>query len=103
MPNANWVVMSQTLTHNEFGVHTVRTAREALIACRNALEVFVLGGVSLFDMFFPLASNIYWLEVREPAELDVRKFPRLDEEVWKVRVMAESRRYVLRRYTREFF
>jgi dihydrofolate reductase len=61
---------------------TARTVEEALKAAGDG-EVFVIGGASVYELFFPLAARLYITRIEADFEGDVF-FPDFDTAEWRI-------------------
>ncbi|PJD90430.1 MAG: dihydrofolate reductase [Legionella sp.] len=78
------VLTTQTLTIP--GVEIAHTVEEALFLCREAAEVMVIGGSSVYAQFLPVTQRIYVTRIHHTFEADVF-FPQFDEKLWQYHVI----------------
>jgi dihydrofolate reductase len=64
------------------GCETVFSVEEALTLVKNEVEVFVIGGGSVYRQFFPLAGRLYLTVVHKDFEADTF-FPAINYDDWK--------------------
>ena len=82
LPNRRNIVLSRSCREFE-GAECFHTLEEALKACANEEEVFILGGASLYAEALPLTDRLYVTEVEDRlAEADAF-FPALDPAQWQ--------------------
>ncbi|MGQ9620035.1 MAG: dihydrofolate reductase [Bacteroidales bacterium] len=67
---------------------TAYSVEDALKACNDCDEVFIMGGGSIYRQFMPLAGRLYITHVHDKAPADTF-FPEIDPAVW-ITVSEES-------------
>lgn len=70
------------------GVEIVHTSEDALDLCRYDAEVMVIGGSSVYNLFYSLAQTIFMTEIHHIFHADVF-FPEFDHRLWKRTVLRE--------------
>ncbi len=78
------VLTTQSLTIP--GVEIAHTLQESLFLCRNAPEVMVIGGGSVYEQFLPFAQRIYLTRIHHRFDADVL-FPKFDVTLWRHHVI----------------
>ncbi|MCM1311326.1 MAG: dihydrofolate reductase [Bacteroides sp.] len=83
LPNRRNIVLSRTAAKDAFpGAECFATLDEALEACRNQEEVFVIGGASVYGQALPFADRLCLTRIDDvPSEADTF-FPEIDEAQW---------------------
>jgi dihydrofolate reductase len=76
------IVLSRDPGFNPDGWVAARTVEEALKAAGDG-EVFVIGGASVYGLFFPLAARLYITRIEADFEGDVF-FPDFDTAEWRI-------------------
>lgn len=64
------------------GVVTVGSLSQALETVADALDVMIIGGATLFEQAWPLASRLFLTVIHHTFAADVF-FPSLDQDVWR--------------------
>lgn len=84
LPNRRNIVLSRTSAKDAFpGAECYATLDEALEACRNQDEVFIIGGASVYGQALPVADRLCLTCVDDiPSEADTF-FPEFDSSHWK--------------------
>lgn len=84
LPNRRNIVLSRTSVKDAFpGAECYATLDEALEACRNQDEVFIIGGASVYEQALPVADRLCLTCVDDiPSEADTF-FPEFDSSHWK--------------------
>lgn len=84
LPNRRNIVLSRTSAKDAFpGAECYATLDEAIEACRNQDEVFIIGGASVYEQAFPIANRLCLTCVDDiPSEADTF-FPEFDSSHWK--------------------
>lgn len=84
LPNRRNIVLSRQAGTSFPGTECFRSLPEALEACRNEKEVFVIGGASVYEEALPLADRLYITHVTDtPAEADAF-FPEIRPTDWNI-------------------
>jgi dihydrofolate reductase len=76
------IVLSRDPGFNPEGWIAARTAEEALEISGGG-EVFVVGGASVYGLFFPMAARLYITHIDADFQGDA-VFPAFDEREWRV-------------------
>lgn len=77
------IVLSRNPDYRPPGVTVARTLDEALVACADEEEVFVVGGSQIYRAALPHADRIYLTVVRASIDGDVH-FPSIDTDEWEL-------------------
>ncbi len=77
LPGRENIVVTRDPVYAAAGCRVVHGLEEALAACGNAEEVFVIGGGELYALALPLAHTLYLTEVHGNVEGDAH-FPAFD-------------------------
>lgn len=78
------VLTTQSLTIP--GVEIAHTLQESLFLCRNASEVMVIGGSSVYEQFLPFTQRIYLTRIHHRFDADVF-FPEFDTTLWRHQII----------------
>ena len=81
LPDRNNIVISRTLTPAN-NISVAKDLNAAIAQCRNEMEVFIIGGGSIYRETLPLARRLYLTEVHTNCEGDTF-FPDIDRKHWK--------------------
>jgi dihydrofolate reductase len=81
LPGRTTVIVSRNPDYHVEGAIVVSSLAEALAACANDPEVFVIGGAQLYSEVMPLADRLYLTELQQAFEGDA-SFPVYDRNAW---------------------
>ncbi|MBG6234549.1 dihydrofolate reductase [Pedobacter sp. CAN_A7] len=81
LPNRRNIVVSRNADLNLDGVETYLGLEQALAACRNEAEVFLIGGAEIYRQALKYTNKIYLTRIHETYEADTF-FPELEPEIW---------------------
>jgi len=78
------IVLTSDSEWKSEGVEVVRSVSEALALCqkREYYDLFVIGGVKVYESFLPIAERLYVTLVWSETDGD-RRFPNYDESRWR--------------------
>lgn len=82
LPGRQNIVLTSDLNYQAEGCDVVHSINEALSCCKQAEEVIIMGGSSLYSQFLPQADKIYLTLVHTVLEGDTW-FPEWDKSEWK--------------------
>lgn len=83
LPNRRNLVLSAN-PHAEFtGAERFSSLDEAIAACKNEKEVFIIGGDSVYKQAMPIANAIYLTLIEDITKDADAFFPEIKEEEWK--------------------
>jgi dihydrofolate reductase len=83
LPGRKNIIISSRRDLRIEGVEVVNSIDQALDACRNNKEVFIIGGGNIFRQIINITDKIYYTLVHHRFDADVF-FPELDPEKWEV-------------------
>lgn len=84
LPNRRNIVLTRQSGLSFPGAETFASLTDALAACGDGEEVFIIGGESVYAEALPLASRLYLTHVEDtPAAADAF-FPPFDAAAWQV-------------------
>ena len=82
LPNRrNIVLSSQDITFP--GAECFHSLEEALEACKGEIEVFIIGGASLYKEAMPVADRLYITEIDDCEKEADAFFPQISQEIWQ--------------------
>lgn len=81
--NRTNIVITDNLNERFDGCITVNSIEDAVSACPENEECFVIGGGSVYRQFIPIANKMYITHVHKDFEADTF-FPEFDRKVWKL-------------------
>lgn len=64
------------------GAESVASVNEAVAACKESDEIFIIGGGSIYAQFMPLADRLFITHVHSNTPADIF-FPEIDPTHWK--------------------
>ncbi|TAF45328.1 MAG: dihydrofolate reductase [Sphingobacteriales bacterium] len=82
LPNRQNMVVSRQKNLKIAGVQVFNAMADALTACKNEEEVFIIGGAEMYKLALPFANKIYLTKVNGIFNADVY-FPEIVAQVWK--------------------
>ncbi len=82
LPNRKSMVVSRQKNLHIAGVQVFNAMADALKACKNEEEVFIIGGAEIYKLALPLANKIYLTKVNGIFNADVY-FPEIVANEWK--------------------
>jgi len=82
LPNRQSIVVSRQKNLKIEGVKIYNAVADALTACQNEKEVFIIGGAEIYKLALPLAQKIYISKVNGVFDADVF-FPEILATEWK--------------------
>ena len=83
LPGRTSVIITRQTDYVQEGCVVVNTLEQAMIACKDQKEIFVIGGAQIFECTLPLADKLYITKIHHTFEGDTW-FPEIPEEHWKV-------------------
>lgn len=81
--NRTNIVITDVKSEKFEGCVTVNSIEEAIAACPDNEESFVIGGGAVYRQFLPVANKLYITHVHEDFDADTF-FPEIDKTVWKL-------------------
>ena len=82
LPGRTTVVVSRDASLKIEGCIIAHSLEEAIAACANDEEIFIIGGGELFAQTLPLADKLYITEIQQDVEGDTH-FPEFDRDIWQ--------------------
>lgn len=82
LPHRTNIVLTRQPDFLTKGCVVVHSVHDALAAARDAKEVMIIGGGSIYEQFLPLAHRMYLTIIHAPFEGDAF-FPDYDVRIWK--------------------
>lgn len=82
LPNRQNMVVSRQKNLKIAGVQVFNAMADALTACKNEEEVFIIGGAEMYKLALPFANKIYLTKVNGIFNADVY-FPEIVANEWK--------------------
>ena len=55
---------------------------EAILACRNDEQIFIVGGAQIYEQALPLVDTLHVTEIQQDVEGDAH-FPEIDSDIWQ--------------------
>jgi dihydrofolate reductase len=81
LPGRITVVVTRDLDLNIEGCLVARSLPEAIIACKDDSDVFIVGGADIYAQALVLADTLYITEIQQDIEGDAH-FPEFDRYAW---------------------
>ncbi len=82
LPGRTTVVVTRDTALRIEGCIVVHSLQEAISACTNDTEVFIVGGADIYAQTLPLADTLYLTEIQQDVAGDAH-FPELDMKDWE--------------------
>jgi dihydrofolate reductase len=83
LPGRRSIVITREADWKADGVTTATSFDDALLACQDADEAFVIGGAQIYDLAIPQADRLYVTRIAAEVEGDVR-WPPIDWSDWRL-------------------
>lgn len=83
LPGRTTVIVTRNKEYAVEGAIVVHSIEEAIAACAEDDEPFLIGGEHIYKLGLPHVTRLYITKVHEYSEGDAW-FPRIDESQWKV-------------------
>jgi dihydrofolate reductase len=81
--NRTNIVITDDINERFDGCITVHSIEEAVAACPENEECFVIGGGAVYRQFLPIAGKLYITHVHKDFEADTF-FPEFDKKIWQL-------------------
>lgn len=82
LPGRRNIIISRNTNFQTQGCEVFNTIDDALLALKNAEDIFVIGGAQLFEEFLPRIETLYLTVVHADISGDVF-FPEMDSSQWQ--------------------
>ena len=82
LPGRTTVVVTRNRAFKMEGCIMTRSLQEAIAACGNDNEIFIVGGADIFAQALSLTDTLYVTEIQQEVEGDVY-FPAFDKNLWR--------------------
>ncbi len=89
LPGRKNIVISRDASFDAPGAFVVTDINEALKASETD-EVFIIGGASIYEAYFPMADKLYITEVDFQSDKADVFFPQVDLSLWKAQFLDEG-------------
>ena len=89
LPGRTTVVVTRNAGLKIEGCTMANSLEQAIAACENDTEIFIVGGAEIYAQALPLADTLYITEIRQDVEGDAH-FPELSRDEW-IEVAREQR------------
>lgn len=83
LPQRTNIILTSDLTYQANGCCVVHSLDEVIQAAKDAEEIFIIGGATLFELYLPLANRIYLTMIHADFEGDTF-FPAVDVSQWRL-------------------
>jgi dihydrofolate reductase len=83
LPNRTNIVLTSQNGAAFEGAVVVHSLAEALAACPDNQESFVIGGATIYEQFFPLVQKLYLTKIHQTFPADTF-LPEINEKEWNV-------------------
>jgi dihydrofolate reductase len=75
------IVLTRSTAHIA-GCEVVHSVKEALALCKDAPELMIIGGAEIYNLFYPLATNLYITYIDADIKGDTH-FLSFDKALWR--------------------
>jgi dihydrofolate reductase len=82
LPGRKNIIISRNPNYQQEGCLIVNSVDEALSACQNEEEVFIIGGASIYETMLSKANYLYLTQIHKEFEGDTF-FPIINSQQWK--------------------
>ena len=82
LPGRTTVVVTRNTYYQIPGCIVAHTIEDAITACRNDSEIFIVGGAELYRQALPLVDTMYITEIQQDVAGDAH-FPEFDMADWE--------------------
>lgn len=83
LPNRRNIVLSRNSDLKCLGCEVVSTVNEVVELCKDASEIFIIGGSEIYSLFLPIATQIHLTRIHHAFENTDTWFPKIDLTIWK--------------------
>ena len=82
LPGRTTVVVTRDAELKIEGCLIAHSLSDALLACKNDEQVFIVGGAQIYQQALPLADTLHVTEIQQEVEGDAH-FPEVDLNIWQ--------------------
>ncbi len=82
LPGRTTVVVTRDQNLKIEGCVVAHSLQDAIAACKNDNEVFVVGGAELYALALPFVDTLYITEIQQDVDGDAH-FPEFDKNAWR--------------------
>jgi len=82
LPGRENIIISRNTNYQQQGCSVFNSVEEAIIACQQYEEVFVIGGAAFYDVMIDQADYLYLTQINQSFDADTF-FPEIKPEQWK--------------------
>lgn len=83
LPGRQNIVITNNPEEQFEGADTVHSIQEAIDACPDNEESFIMGGAMIYEQFFTIADKIYLTKIHKTFEADTF-FPEIKDDDWRI-------------------
>jgi dihydrofolate reductase len=83
LPNRRNIVLSRNSDLKLEGCEVVSTVNEVIERCKDAVEIFIIGGGEIYSLFLPVATQIHLTRIHHAFENTDTWFPETNSAHWK--------------------
>lgn len=84
LPNRRNIVLSTNINAKFEGAERYSTLQEAIAACKDEEDVFIIGGASVYKQAITLCDKLYVTLIEDETKDADAFFPEIKEEEWKI-------------------
>lgn len=88
LPNRKNIIISSQKELKYKGAIIVNSVESAFQECQNDDEVFICGGATIYELFYPFSNKMYITKVHHNFEGDTF-FPEVDYKKWEINYESE--------------
>ncbi len=83
LPGRTTVIVTRNAELKVEGCVVAHSLQQAISACANDSEIFIVGGAELYTQALPLVDKLYITEIQQDVEGDAH-FPEFDQSRWQL-------------------
>ncbi len=82
LPGRTNIIISHNTSYQQPGCLVFNSINQALVACHNNDEVFIIGGATFYQSMLPMADRLYLTEIKQDFDADTF-FPAINKTEWE--------------------
>ncbi|MFK8051573.1 MAG: dihydrofolate reductase [Woeseiaceae bacterium] len=84
LPGRDNIVITRDAQFSADGAHVVSSLEQAIVACKDAAEIMIIGGAMIYEQALPLVSRLYLTRVHITVDAADAFFELPDIKAWHV-------------------
>ena len=82
LPGRSNIIISRNTSYHQQDCLVFNTINDAVAACQQGEEIFIIGGATLYESMLPLADKLYLTEIHKTFDADTF-FPPINTGEWR--------------------